>query len=68
MRQIMSTELLTAEEIAEKLKITPSTITMWGRQRKIPRVKVSHKIIRYDLEAVQNALLKMAEDNGSSNE
>ena len=63
----MNTELFTAEEIAEKLNIKPSTLMMWGRQHKIPRVKVSHKIIRYNYEAVKKALLKMADKNRSKN-
>jgi len=56
----MGEKLMTAEEIAEGLNVSPSTVKEWGREGKIPRVKVSHKIIRYDPEAVQSALLKMA--------
>jgi excisionase family DNA binding protein len=63
----MGAKLLTAKEIARELNVSPSTITDWGRQGKIPRVKVSHKIIRYDPEAVQSALLKMAADKGGNN-
>jgi len=62
----MGTKLLTAKEIAQELSVSPSTVTEWGRQGKIPRMKVSHKIIRYDPEAVQSALLKIAASKGDN--
>jgi predicted site-specific integrase-resolvase len=61
----MGAKLLTAKEIARGLNVRPSTITEWGRQGKIPRVKVSHKIIRYDQDAVLLALSQAGkEQNG----
>ena len=61
----MSMKLLTAEEVAQELNVSPSTITEWGRQGKIPRVKISRKIIRYEKNATLNALSRglEAEDN-----
>jgi len=56
----MSAKLLTAEEIAKELNVSPSTITEWGRQGKIPRVKVSYKIIRFDHDAILSALSRLA--------
>lgn len=54
----MSNKLVTAEEIAQELNVSPSTITEWGRQGKIPRVKISPKVIRYDKE---NTLLVLSQ-------
>ena len=55
-----ATELLTAEELAERLRIRPGTVRAWSRQRLIPRVQLSPKVIRYDLTAVVEALTESA--------
>ena len=47
---------LTKEELAEQLSVRPGTIARWGAEGKIPRIVISPRIIRYDLEAVQAAL------------
>jgi excisionase family DNA binding protein len=61
----MGLQFLTASEIAEELGVSTSTVAQWGRLGKIPRVKVSHKIIRFDREAVLSALSQAGkEQNG----
>ncbi len=45
-------ELLKAEAVAKELKVSTSTVARWGRENKIPRIIISPKIIRYNLEAV----------------
>ena len=45
-------ELLTADELADRLRVRPETIRAWGREGVIPRVRISAKTIRYDLAAV----------------
>jgi excisionase family DNA binding protein len=52
----MSDPLLTATELAERLKVAPSTVEDWGRQGRIPRVQLTPRTIRYDLAAVMRAL------------
>ncbi len=61
----MNKKLVTAEEIARELNISPSTITQWGRQGKIPRVKISPKIIRYDKD---NTLLALSQGLGANDD
>ena len=46
----------TAEEMAERLQVKPSTIRKWSRQRKIPAVRISPKVVRFDPVAVMAAL------------
>ena len=46
------TDLLTAEELAERLHVRPSTVREWARRGKIPTVRLSPKVVRYDLSAV----------------
>lgn len=62
---IMSKKLVTAEEIAQELRVSPSTIIEWGRQGKIPRVKISPKIIRYDKD---NTLLVLSQGLGTNDD
>ena len=54
MRQV--TELLTADEIAERLGVRPRTVREWSRKKLIPAVRLSRKVIRYDPTAVVAAL------------
>ncbi len=49
-------ELLTAEELADRLRVRPGTIRLWGREGRIPRIEVSTKTIRFDLSEVIAAL------------
>lgn len=52
----MSDDLLTADELAERLKVQPRTIREWTREGKIPARRLSHKVIRYRLSDVVAAL------------
>jgi hypothetical protein len=49
-------ELLTKEELGRRLSIKPQAIARLTQQGKIPAVKISHKIIRYDFAAVMLSL------------
>ena len=49
-------ELLTATEIAVVLNVSRRTIQEWARREVIPSVRLSHKIIRFDRDAVVQAL------------
>ena len=49
-------ELLTAEELAERLKVSPHTIRLWNRAKKIPAVWLSATVRRFDFDEVLLAL------------
>ena len=51
-------KLETAEELAERLHLKPNTIWKWSRQGKIPSVRISPKVIRFDPVAVMVSLEK----------
>ena len=51
-------ELLTADELADRLRVRPATVRLWGRQGRIPRVQISGKVVRFDLAAVIAALCR----------
>jgi excisionase family DNA binding protein len=47
--------LLTAQELAEILKVNEQTIYRWAREGKLPRVKIGSSI-RFDREQVRSWL------------
>ena len=49
-------ELLTADELADRLQVRPSTIRRWAREGRIPTVRLTPKVVRYDLAAVVEAV------------
>jgi excisionase family DNA binding protein len=49
-------ELLTAAELAARLRVRTGTVQAWAREGRIPALRLSHKVIRYDADAVMRAL------------
>ena len=47
---------LTAEELAAHLRVRPDTILRWAREGRIPVIRLTNKVHRYDLRAVRRAL------------
>jgi excisionase family DNA binding protein len=60
--------LMTAEELAESLAVSPDTIREWTRKRLIPAVHISPKVVRYDWHTVLRELAKRQTGVGVSNE
>lgn len=50
-------ELLTARELAKRLRVSPETVRAWARRGCIPTLRLSPKTIRFNPEAVLAALL-----------
>jgi excisionase family DNA binding protein len=51
-----SQRLLTPEELADVLRVRPSTVKTWARERRIPSVRASQVAIRFNLQDVLDAL------------
>lgn len=49
-------ELLTARELAKRLRVSPETVRAWARRGSIPTLRLSPKVIRYNAKAVLTAL------------
>ena len=47
---------LAAKDIAFRLRLTASTIRLWGRQGRIPVLRLRYNVVRYDYSAVKSAL------------
>lgn len=56
-------KLVTAEQLAEYLSLRPGTIRRWMRAGIIPCLKLSGKVIRFDLDEVNAALHRQAAEN-----
>jgi excisionase family DNA binding protein len=49
-------EWMTAQELATRLRVTPETVRAWGRLGRIPALRLSPKVVRYNARAVFAAL------------
>lgn len=49
-------DLLTAAELADRLQVRPSTIRRWVAEGRIPVVRFSPKVQRFNLTAVVQAI------------
>jgi excisionase family DNA binding protein len=49
-------ELLTPEQLASRLNVRRSTVVRWARTRRIPEVRISQKVRRFDFSEVVAAL------------
>ena len=58
------TDLLTADEVADRLQVRPSTVKRWARQGRIPTVRLTPKVVRYELAAVVEAMTNGQEPEG----
>jgi predicted site-specific integrase-resolvase len=57
---VSDTVLLTANQLAERLHIRPRTVQAWARLGRIPTVKLSAKVVRFDWQAVLTVLREQA--------
>jgi len=52
----MDEELLTAAELAKRLRVRPGTVRVWAREGRIPALRPTARVIRFDMRAVMAAL------------
>ena len=62
----MSDFLLTAKELADRLRVKPTTIREWTRRGIIPAIRLSPKVVRFDFEEVKNAVQDRGNEDGGS--
>lgn len=55
-----ATTLITAEEIARHFGVTVPTVNRWVRRGLIPCVRVTRKVVRFDIATVREALAAQA--------
>ena len=49
-------KILSTKEIAWELQVQPATIRRWVREGRIPEIRISLKVRRYNLEDILSAL------------
>lgn len=54
-------ELLTASEVAERLRVSKDTIRLWTQDGILPAIRINQKIVRYDFAEVVRSLRKRSE-------
>ena len=64
----MTQPLLTAAQLAEQLGVTTATILSWARTGKIPCLRPTPRIVRFDLEAVIEKLMPSTVARGGEDE
>ena len=64
----MVNELLTTEELAEKLAVSPRTVIYWAKQGLIPEIRPTPRIRRFDFVDVVVALKKLNQDQEVSHD
>lgn len=52
----MANDLLTAEQLADRLRVKPGTVKRWHREGRIPAIRLTPKVLRFDLEEVVSML------------
>jgi excisionase family DNA binding protein len=57
-------DCLTATELAERLRIKPSTVLDWQRTGRIPSIRITSKVLRFNLGDVMAALKRAAAGEG----
>lgn len=60
----MSESFLSARDVADRIGVAPKTVKEWGRQGRIPTVRLGWRTVRYDWPKVKAALSKMAKERG----
>lgn len=49
-------ELLTASQLADRLQVSAETIRDWAKAGRIPEIRISHKVRRFDPVDVEQCL------------
>jgi excisionase family DNA binding protein len=50
--------LATKEDVARFCRVSRRTIELWIQQRRIPCIRLGHRLLRFDLDAVKAALVR----------
>jgi len=63
--QVAEAQFDTAEELGKRMKVSPRTILKWAKQGKIPSMRPGPKIIRFNPQAVAQALSPLMSEEPS---
>lgn len=63
---VSATTLITADELARLFGVTVPTVNRWVRRGLIPCVRVTRKVVRFDISKVRDALADRAATKAES--
>lgn len=52
----MVNEFLTAEQVGHRLNLSPQTVKKWAAKGKIPYLRISPKVLRFEWHEVKQAI------------
>ena len=56
--------LSTPQQVAEHFGVSVTTVNSWVRAGRIPCVRPSRRVVRFDLDAVEQAIARPVKDSG----
>ena len=58
--------LLTFQDVAERLQVTPRAVRIWAKRGVLPSVRITTKTIRFDPDAIEKHLAALKQEQGKS--
>ncbi|NLX21650.1 MAG: helix-turn-helix domain-containing protein [Phycisphaerae bacterium] len=49
-------KLVNADDVARRFGVTVATVRRWVRESRVPALRPSRRVVRFDLQAVESAL------------
>lgn len=62
MNTTKQTRLVDSDEVARRFGVTVGTVNRWVREGVIPCIRPSRRIVRFDLQAVEQAVTKASQE------
>ena len=57
--------LVDARAVARRFGVTRGTVRKWVRERRIPCIRASRRVVRFRIDEVEAAVAQPARENGS---
>lgn len=57
-------QLATAATVAQLFGVTPATVRRWVRERRVPCIRVSRRVLRFNLADIEKTVAQRAKRNG----
>lgn len=64
----MDNQLSNADAVARRFNVSIGTVNRWVRQGRIPFIRPSRRVVRFDLVKVERALEQEAECDGTGSD